>query len=62
MEAKQQSQQYMDMGGGVDGPTGVHPSILPTEPKDGPAGYGGSADRLVDGENSLFDKGLIETA
>jgi len=40
----------------------VHPSILPTEPTEGGAIYAGSADRLADGENSLFDKGLIETA
>ena len=59
MEGKH-SQQYMDMGG--DGPGGAHASILPTEPTDGVAAFAGSADRLADGENSLFDKGLIETA
>jgi hypothetical protein len=51
----------MDMGG-VDGPGGIHPSILPTEPTDGAAALAGSADHLADGENSLFDKGLIDTA
>ena len=41
---------------------GAHPSVLPTEPTDAPHGYiGTSADRLADGENSLFDKGLIDT-
>ena len=53
------SQQYMDMGG--DG-LGVHESILPTEPTDGAAAFAGSVDHLADNENSLFDKGLIETA
>ena len=60
MEGKHSS-QYMDIPGADGGPTGVHPSILPTEPTDGAAIYAGSADRLADGENSLFDKGLIET-
>jgi hypothetical protein len=58
MEGKN-SQQYLDVGG--DG-LGVHASILPTEPTDGAAAFAGSADHLADGENSLFDKGLIETA
>ena len=58
MEGKN-SQQYLDVGG--DG-LGIHGSILPTEPTDGAAAFAGSADHLADGENSLFDKGLIETA
>jgi len=61
MEGGKSSQYMMDMGG-MDGPGGVHASILPTEPTDGAAAFAGSADRLADGENSLFDKGLIETA
>ena len=61
MEGK--SSQYMvDMATvGENGPGGIHASVLPTEPTDG-AAMAGSADRLADGENSLFDKGLIETA
>jgi hypothetical protein len=37
-------------------------SILPTQPTEGAPLIAGSADRLADGENSLFDKGLIDTA
>jgi hypothetical protein len=43
---------------------GMHqPSILPTSPTDAqPIGAAGSSDQLGGEENSLFDKGLIETA
>jgi hypothetical protein len=58
MESKN-SQQYLDVGS--DG-LGVHQSILPTEMTDGDAGFAGSTDHLGVGENSMFDKGLIEIA